>query len=48
MDPKNDGWFEPVEAVNYATAARDRWVKDHPDAEPGTVVTVVLTHPDDD
>lgn len=48
MDPDNDGWFEAVEAVNFAAAARERWQKDHPKADPGTRIVVRYTRKPED
>jgi len=42
-----DGWFEVDQRINYATAAVERWRKDNPEPEPGTVLMVVDTRDQD-
>ena len=43
MDPDNDGWFEAEPQINFAAAARERWQKDNPKADPGTRLVVRYT-----
>lgn len=43
-----DGWFEGQAVTNYATKAREDFLKAHPDLEPGTSVIVIKTSPEDE
>lgn len=43
LDPENDGWFQAEPIVNFAAAARERWIKDHDKADPGTRIVVRYT-----
>ena len=48
-DPENDGYFEAVPSVNYASKAIDTWLKDNGDkAGPGTVVRVRYNKPNEE
>ena len=52
LDPDNDGWFEAVPVVDFASAARERWQKENgAKADPGTRVSIHYTRdrePDED
>ena len=43
LDPDNDGWFEAHPIINQASAARERWYKDHEKVDPGTRIVVRYT-----
>lgn len=44
MDPENDGWFEVTPRIDYAAAARAKWIEDNPEEakQPGLVLAVAL------
>lgn len=46
LDPDNDGWFEAEPVVNFATAARERYLNDHKNLEPGTRILIRYTKED--
>jgi len=44
-DDERGSWLEARPIVDYAAAAEQRWLKENPNAEPGTVVQIVDTWP---
>jgi len=43
-----DGWFEARPIINFATAAKEQWMRDHEKMDPGTGLIVVDTRGEED